>query len=224
MSASLYYGLLFLVGAIVFVLILYYLIYKPYVRQKNAKAIIGNINCVFFTDHKTSYEVMCPVSYGEVEVTQKQAKKTSNTKTVGVASAPSGHSIDKYFIIPECCYSIKWPKNKPADEQVGCQQITFIEGDPIPQISNKWDLNDPNILELRTKITSTLAGFSADQATARAMSELEHEVFQDIHAYVPNMKIIPQLRIMLVVVGIAVVIGIILTYTQGGMLNTLIQR
>lgn len=175
-------------------------------RNRNAKAVIGNMLVEFWTAHGTSYEVLCRVN-GQIATPPKKGRPGLKVKVDknydGEIEAPEGHGIGKYLIINDCVSTTLWPRNRPKFVQFSIRKATYREGIAYPQVSIYPEKHDD--YAKIAKYTATVLAGIADDNQVRAIQQLDKDIFKDMTDIATNMR---KLQMILIVVVIACAIGI----------------
>jgi hypothetical protein len=155
-----FFGIFFIVMVGIF--IIYTRLWDGYKQGQNRKKMKGKILGVFVTADRKSYETPCGVDMHEVYPTKDKKVKAIGTIT-GSSIGKGQHRIPQYYIRPEFCFLVFWPKGAKLAQQVEIMETFYRENFSLPALCYEDMSSDE-----RVKITALMNQMSADQNVADA--------------------------------------------------------
>lgn len=175
--------------------------WQSYKRNKNIEEAKGKVLCE-----------ITPISGGQVkrklcEMVEGEAKEIID-KSRGTfmlkafIKVPEGSEAVTYYAFPEHDYLDVYPYEAPPSQQIPIVKYYFTEGDPFPKLPHdpaKWDV------ERVTRTTTAFARLAREESVAQTMLGQFSGFFEGLIAALPNLKKIP----MLVILQIIILVGIL---------------
>lgn len=192
-----FFGLFFIV--VVGIMIIFTRMWDGYKQEKNRKKMKGKILGVFVTADRKSYEIPCSVDMHEVYPTKDKKVKAIGTIT-GSSIGKGEHRVPQYYIRPEFCFLVFWPKGAKASQQIEVMETFYRENFSLPALCY-----EEMSVEERVKITALMNQMSADQNVAQAHLDEERgrqDAFIKAIAKLNNLKYINYFFIVIGAVGV----------------------
>lgn len=187
--------LLVIAGIVAYIL---FLNYERKQRSRNAQVVEGRHLCEF-ASIEGGIEEMCEVFKGEVAHKQRGSRATFSSDR-WVTPSKIETTIERYIILPDHSWPVRWPKGKPANQQVTVMKSIYVVGDPLPKVCLKpkeWDGK-------YDKVTTAMYKYGMEEKTLQVLTTEMSKVWEKFDNILEFMKRIP--LIMYVEFGIVVLL------------------
>lgn len=198
--------------SLVIVVIIAYVLYLNYERKQrsnNAQIVEGRHLCEF-ASIEGGVEEICEVFKGEVAHKQKGSRATFSSDR-WVTPSKIETTIERYFILPDHSYPVRWPKGKPANQQVTIMKSNYVVGNPIPQICFKPD----EWAGKYEKVTTAMYKYGMEEKTLQVLTTEMSKVWEKFDNILEFMKRVPLILYINIFMVALLLVNAILVWRLG---------
>lgn len=202
--------LAFIAVSFVLVLIIVYIYWLNWNKKRREyySSLVEDQHLCEFISEDGSVTELCPVFKGQAKRIQKGSRAGFLVNTFIKHKSDADKNAEPYYILPEHSYPVRYPENKPRNQQVIVMKSHYLVGDPIPQITYRPDLWNPDVYE---RVTTAMNKYAFEEKTLQMVTSEIAQIWENIEEFLRVVKLIKPIGIgvlilMLMIAGALVVV------------------